>query len=50
METQQNYNFTKREVDLIQLAIETHMNCLPKEDLEKVKNEYRNIVERLNLN
>lgn len=49
METEQNYNFTKKEVDLIKLAIETHLNCLQREDIEKVEKKYEGIVEKLNL-
>jgi len=47
--TQQNYNFTNKEVDFINLAVESFINYMQIEDKEKYKRIAEDIIEKLKI-
>ena len=50
METEENYNFNKKEIDLIKNAIEHFLNCMTAEDRQKYDKPFEVIINKLNLN
>lgn len=46
-EEKETFELTQRQVDLIRLAIETHLNSLTTQDREKFDEEYQDITNEL---